>query len=142
MWKGNYSFAGAGCELGIYTRNGAAMNRDELSSLGIVSSSSELYVENGKKPLIGTSKEGKPSFWTTQFHPLLAWIALKSELTAKFQLNFDTKEHAENFFNQIAGKGDKAESYFWNGFLNKEKVDFYLSEDKKSVIFKYGDFDK
>lgn len=118
------------------------MSRGELSKLGIISSSSELYSEFNEGFLLGTSKEDKPSFWTTQFHPLMAAFGLKDKLTANFQLNFDTEEHAENFFNQISDKKKDAKEYFWNGLFKKENVDFYLSDDKKSIVFKYGDLDK
>ena len=141
MWKGSYGVAGAGCELGIYTSNGASMNRDNLSKLGIISSSSELYSEFGEGILLGISKEKKSSFWTTQFHPVMSALAFKDKLTAKFQIDFDTEEHAKNFLNQISGKEDKAKKYFWNGLLRKEEVGFYLSDDRKSIIFKYGDMD-
>ena len=142
MWKGSYGLAGAGCELGLYKSNGASMNRDDLNKLGIISSSSELYSEFEGGFLLGTSREDKPSFWTTQFHPLLAMFSYKDKLTAMFQLNFDKEEHAENFFNQISDKKKEAKGYFWNGLFKKENVEFYLSDDKKSVVFKYGDLDK
>ena len=141
IWKGSYGLAGAGCELGLYRSNGASMNRGDLSKLGIVSSSSELYSEFEDGFLLGESREEKASFWTTQFHPLLSVFALKDKLTAKFQLNFDKPESAEKFFNQISDKKEDAEDYFWNGFFKNERVDYYLSEDKKSIIFKYGDLD-
>ena len=142
MWKGNYGLCGVGGEIGLYSKNGKSLNRNELSSLGLESSSFDLIDNNSKETLI-SRKEEKQSFWTTGFKPL--HFCKKTNLTAIFSLSFKDEESAKNFYDQIFEKSTDAEKYYWNdsfGGKDKQNISVKLSDDKKSVIFRYGNMEE
>jgi len=142
MWKGNYGLCGVGGEIGLYSKNGKSLNRNELSSLGLESSSFDLIDNNSKETLI-SRKEEKQSFWTTGFKPL--HFGKKTNLTATFSLNFKDEKAAKNFYDQIKEQTEKGYEYYWNDSLggkDKQNISVKLSDDKRSVIFRYGNMEE
>ena len=142
MWKGNYGLCGVGGEIGLYSKNGKSLNRNELSNLGLESSSFDLIDNNSRETLI-SQKEEKQSFWTTGFKPL--HFGKKNNLTAIFSLNFKDEKSAKNFLDNIKNSISEGEDYYWNdsfGGKDKQNIHVELSENKKSVIFRYGNMEE
>ena len=140
MWKGTYGLAGVGGEVGLYSKHGRALNKNDLDSLGMTSSTFDLFDnESGEKIVYRTEKVS--SFWTTAFRP--SKHRNKSNITAEFNLNFENEQKTKDFYNQIKGtdKKEKAEEYYWNySFFKKnpQSVNVIIGEDKKSVRITYG----
>ena len=140
MWKGSYGVAGVGGEIGLYRKNGVAMNRDDLAALGIESSSFSLF-DNKTGDKITGQTENKPSFWTTAFKPMK--YKHKSQLTGVFALYFKSEEKAQRFLEKFFKDSiiTEAVDYYWNdsfGGKDKQAVKVFLGEDRRSVILKYG----
>ena len=116
VWKGNYGLFGAGCEIGIYSKNGKSLNRNELKKLGLESTSAILKDENGK--VLGVQEEKKPSFWTTIFKPFR--FKRRKNINAEFTLTFSDEDTARNIYDQIGGVDKEKDygNYYWSGENN------------------------
>ena len=140
MWKGTYGLAGVGGEMVLYSKHGRSLNKNDLDSLGMTSSTFDLFDnESGEKIVYRTEKVS--SFWTTAFRP--SKHRNKSNITAEFNLNFRDEKAAIDFYDQIAGDREirNAEQYYWNySFFkkNQQSVNVVLGEDEKSVRITYG----